>query len=538
MRKCGALAIGGVLLISLATPVNAAAPKAGATCTKKNATATSAGKLYTCIKFGKNLVWSKGVKVAVPTPTPSLSPTPSPSPTPSVFPTLKPSPTPTPSSTPSPIKLVNRFGFSNMCETDLQIPSELIPIQNWSSDFNNLNCALTYRFMAVTPSSVLPKTSIPSTQQIEKSSCKFGLNSTGGKPNTGFGRSADLYTPTKSAHIQVVPVQFSDKSASSYPAEDYRAYLDFYVDYLKSISDVPINPVVNVYSSYIQLGKTMASYDLGIGEWSSKSSQSFISDVAKTADPFIDFSGVDQVIIVGPPNANGTELTYHMWGSQPPWITNEGRVKSVYQMGSISLSKRIGSTWSTDPWVLIHEALGHQMGLQDSPDIEWPVGSGVGNWMASGGWDNMGGAVGGFLMWNRWVTGFVEDSEIICAKPKEATNYLIHPEAESGVAQKALIIPLSESSGIVLESKRSIGFNYKYPDNSEGLLAYIVDINRGADPIIVQIPERIDTSKNVIEHRLVNATLKLGEFLIIEGYRISVIEAGDFGDVVKVEKVS
>ena len=63
MRKWGALAIGGVLLISLATPVNAAGPKAGATCTKKNATATSAGKLYTCILSGKKLVWNKGVAI-------------------------------------------------------------------------------------------------------------------------------------------------------------------------------------------------------------------------------------------------------------------------------------------------------------------------------------------------------------------------------------------------------------------------------------------------------------------------------------------
>ena len=80
MRKWGALAIGGVLLISLATPVNAAAPKAGATCTKKNATATSAGKLYTCILSGKKLVWNKGVAMAKPKPTPTETPTPTPSP--------------------------------------------------------------------------------------------------------------------------------------------------------------------------------------------------------------------------------------------------------------------------------------------------------------------------------------------------------------------------------------------------------------------------------------------------------------------------
>jgi len=86
MRKWGALAIGGVLLISLATPVNAAAPKAGATCTKKNATATSAGKLYTCILSGKKLVWNKGITIKAaekPAANPVSKPTePTPSPTP------------------------------------------------------------------------------------------------------------------------------------------------------------------------------------------------------------------------------------------------------------------------------------------------------------------------------------------------------------------------------------------------------------------------------------------------------------------------
>ena len=97
MRKWGALAIGGVLLISLATPVNAAAPKAGATCTKKNATASSAGKLYTCILSGKKLVWNKGV--AIKKPAPVATPLPTPTPTPAPEPTSTPTPTPTPTPT-------------------------------------------------------------------------------------------------------------------------------------------------------------------------------------------------------------------------------------------------------------------------------------------------------------------------------------------------------------------------------------------------------------------------------------------------------
>ena len=78
MRKWGALVIIGALLTSFTTPVNAAAPKAGATCTKKNSTATSSGKLFTCIQSGKKLVWNKGVTIKKPAPTATATPTPSP----------------------------------------------------------------------------------------------------------------------------------------------------------------------------------------------------------------------------------------------------------------------------------------------------------------------------------------------------------------------------------------------------------------------------------------------------------------------------
>ena len=55
-----------ILLLAItllgASPVHALT-KAGAKCSKAGATSTSAGKKYTCIKSGKNLVWNKGVAV-------------------------------------------------------------------------------------------------------------------------------------------------------------------------------------------------------------------------------------------------------------------------------------------------------------------------------------------------------------------------------------------------------------------------------------------------------------------------------------------
>jgi M6 family metalloprotease-like protein len=61
----------------LVTSAEASAPKTGAPCAKLNQTASSAGYTYTCIKSGKKIVWSKGVKVVAPV---RVNP-PSPSPT-------------------------------------------------------------------------------------------------------------------------------------------------------------------------------------------------------------------------------------------------------------------------------------------------------------------------------------------------------------------------------------------------------------------------------------------------------------------------
>ena len=107
MRKRFVLIITVVLLAAVSSPIYAAVPKAGASCTKAGSTAISAGKKYTCIKSGKKLVWDKGVAFAtpVPAPTPTASPTPTPTPTPTTTPTPIANPTPTPTPTAAPIVL-------------------------------------------------------------------------------------------------------------------------------------------------------------------------------------------------------------------------------------------------------------------------------------------------------------------------------------------------------------------------------------------------------------------------------------------------
>ena len=102
MKNKGCLVIAIALLLSLATPLQAATPKAGAKCTKVGSTATASGKKFTCIKSGTKVVWNKGVTIkAAPQPTLNpvfkpVAPTPTPSPSPISTPTATPTPTPEP----------------------------------------------------------------------------------------------------------------------------------------------------------------------------------------------------------------------------------------------------------------------------------------------------------------------------------------------------------------------------------------------------------------------------------------------------------
>ena len=114
MQRKRHLGLAIVLILTIATPLHAAAPKAGAKCNKMGKTATAAGKKFTCVKSGKKLVWNKGVLIKKPLPvaTPTPSPTPSPSPEPTSTPTPSATATPTPTPTPTPKDLT----FSNILE--------------------------------------------------------------------------------------------------------------------------------------------------------------------------------------------------------------------------------------------------------------------------------------------------------------------------------------------------------------------------------------------------------------------------------------
>jgi len=165
MQHKGRLAIAIAVLLTLAGPVQAATPKAGAKCTKAGTTASASGKKFTCVKSGTKLVWNKGVAIKAapkPSPNPVFKPVePTPSPTPVPTPTSIPAPIPTPTPLPTPVvptlsmteklwsKVVN--GVFPIESEKYPIPADLattwqnayanrdgIPYQAWSAISKNI----------------------------------------------------------------------------------------------------------------------------------------------------------------------------------------------------------------------------------------------------------------------------------------------------------------------------------------------------------------------------------------------------------------
>ena len=113
-----------VLLLSLADPVHAATPKAGAKCTKAGTTATASGKKFTCVKSGTKLVWNKGVAIKAapnPSPNPVFKPV-EPTPIPTPIPTPTPTPTPTPSVKPFVVNATAKKAFDIIHSARIQNP--------------------------------------------------------------------------------------------------------------------------------------------------------------------------------------------------------------------------------------------------------------------------------------------------------------------------------------------------------------------------------------------------------------------------------
>jgi hypothetical protein len=201
------------LLLTVAAPLHAATPKAGAKCTKAGATATAGGKKFTCVKSGTRLVWNKGVAIKAAT-------------KPSLNPVLKPvPPTPTPTNTPK-----NRAGDPCTRVGDRQNNSdgylECREVANKAKKFFQLSIAPKAPATYISPESLdvcrIPDQS--TTDRSEGPSIAYPIPS--GKLFASIPRVGPI-------NALIIPIDFPDSPGSGSPRDMYNDIIEKSNEWMK-----------------------------------------------------------------------------------------------------------------------------------------------------------------------------------------------------------------------------------------------------------------------------------------------------------------
>ena len=528
-----------VLSLSLITAqISVAAVTPGAKCSKAGATSTYNGKKYTCVKSGKKLVWNKGVAIAKPVPV--ASPTPVATPTPTPTPTVSATPTPTPTE----VITAENFRFESLCEKDPFVPTEWATYQDFALRNDIFSCARPYRFKMVTQPKTTPLQALtPKSSLNNIESCKLTHGQRDGQIAFSSWINPKIVMNQR-LNVQVIPIEFTDFPSSKTVLADHEKYFNYIKSGYYNISDGQVNVNFKTPSNYFKINKKITSYDTGkrydhgggIWNWVSMDMNAMFKDIVSAVDPAIDFSNLDLVFFVVPPTTDNDYISHGFPAPYPQLRTAEGFMPYWYFSPPMAEVNR-KSWYGVEPFLHLHELM-HGMNKLDDHYGDGEFGRTDGD-AGTGNWSTMSGMSTDFLFWDKWITYMVSDEQVLCAKTDSTSTHWIKPSNYFGKEEKMLVIPVGSTKVLVVESMRAAGFNLKLPKISEGALVYLVDITKtghGRGINVLRPASRIGSIYERRDFALSDAPLKLGESISSNGFKITVVESGDFGDVIKVEK--
>ena len=530
------------LVFTLIAPLSAqAAVKAGASCKKADQITTIAGKKFTCVKSGKKLVWNKGVAVVTTNP---VAPA-----TPVIDPTKPKHGQSCPKNSQDVIgydyayKLVvlmcnqfdNRYfarpGAEEVDQTTGRFKKG--PMQNTTA-------FIEWKEPVVI--STRPKTEITSSSSLaEISLCKIpDAGAVGAMPIynqhhfiSGFGLYAERAPLTRDPVIQFVTIDFPDLPGKRTPAEDLKEVTDFLGKYWISQVVNPIKLDFRIPDTYIRMPSNVVDYAMNIDffspQWRPDTAFNYVRAAVKVADPVIDFSKADVMVIAVPAEVTRSQIAAFIAESSEARHPNQGFQTSEKRiMNTLVMA---GASGGKDHELLnwAHE-LGHNFGLtdirntqnkamQDSSDL--------------GIYDLMNSMLAPELLaWNRFIVGGLNDNQVRCVTSGSSTH-LIRPVAMPSKEEKLVVIPTGRFTAIAVESRRAIGFDAPMGTASEGVIVYEIDTTVPFGLSTMKLVPRIGSTDKQWRR---DSALKSGDSVSTQGWKISVVESGDFGDVVKVEK--
>jgi hypothetical protein len=266
-----------------------------------------------------------------------------------------------------------------------------------------------------------------------------------------------------------------------------------------------------------------------LGTWGEGDVYSYWKLAVETADPLVDYSQFDVVYVLSPREIPWASIAYGPAGplDSSGIGTNDGPVTNITLSGADAWQNLAQGT----PWKWISHETGHLFGLHD---LYVSPGEAV-----YGSWDLMSNnwSVGAIELnsWNRYLMGWLTDSQINCLNAVDINStgvtQLINPIERVNELTKAVVVKLSSTKILVIESRRNEGFDV-LSASQEGSLVYTVDMTIPS----IKGGWKVQRRPGSVNAQFVDAALRVGDAITVEGLRIEVISRDQNGDTVKISK--
>jgi M6 family metalloprotease-like protein len=527
------VAVLAVTLLLGFVPQNATgAVKAGATCAKLKSTTTVLGYKYTCIKSGKKLVWSKGVKVvATPKPSPLLTPKATSTPTPTATATSTPTPTPSTSSSQSSTssdtysdqpcktegeelktetasyKCLKRTGSGALLWSKNNAPSQ-------SASPTPTPAPSETAISLPTPTPTPTPTIISTSDSIDSCRIKDASNPEIGQYGGAlYGGFIDKNRPVPSSGTvtwYLVPIEFADLKGES----DWRSRVDeqmtLLTEYYETVSYGKLKIQWKVYDGWIALPGGQTSYAINqSGDYIS--TEIFWKAAIETVDPKIDFTGIQVVNFILPKAQAAVKESAQGF----PWTGDINKYNSIEsKLSEFSVPGNFFDNPNRTYWSYWAHEYGHTLGL---PHI-----AGSRFVSAFHPFDLMGDqdARRELSGWTRFaVTSWLEDKWVYCKNKENVTSELVYitdlNSKDDG--NKLIVIPLNSTKALIVESRiktKFVGSTF-IAGRTDGVFVYIYDATLGHNKEYLSLPSGTT-----------DPILIAGESVTYEGLTIKVLETG------------
>ena len=292
----------------------------------------------------------------------------------------------------------------------------------------------------------------------------------------GFPRSlSGVLTPSEGvASLAAVAVDFPDFPGTSEELSILSENANNFDAWLTNESAGRLSTTWQIHESWITMSKPAADYEVQGG--GTQPYQALSTEIVDEVLKVMDLNNLDELFVYFPESiTNEDQDLEDEFQTVLPQIGLPYREYDLARIrnmkGSGTLSKRNGNVlWA----IWSHEFL-HSLGLQ----IHNPAGM---NFI-----DNDANFSLTLSSWSRWILGWLDDAQVACLDgiSESVEVDLIPLEADPSVpGVRMALIPLTETTGILIESHRAEGYSANNgfgkgrgigPDGTYGLLAYFVN---------------------------------------------------------------